>query len=827
MTAERITASFAASARSLGALLSNARRALSGSADSHASGTPRQVRPLLAIGAAFAVALLAGTIVARLDAAERFASSRELELKKVEVLVESLTVKRWQSLAEGTATQATLDGFHKSWTETSRTLAQLRAEEPSDPRLSSIVLAFDAYVADLDQELALLVGGDPSGAERFERGSLTPVLDLLGSALAGAESAYHRDAQKAASDKVAGSIVTLIIAAGLLIGLLWLVRESQVRAERRFRSLVQHSTDIYSIISLDGRILYESPAVEPTLGYAVADRVGTQAMTVIHPDDQPLAEAALAQLQTSGTETEIELRVRHADGSWRQISAFAMNLTADPAVGGIAVTYRDVTEQRQMEEQLRRQALEDPLTGLANRALLRDRLDHAVTRSKRRSDGTSVAVFFMDLDDFKGVNDTLGHAAGDAVLTAVGERIKGAVRAVDTVARVGGDEFAVLAEDLPAGEDAGDLGRRVIDALAPAFDVAGTQIFVRASIGYAVGGPADDSEILMRNADLAMYQAKVDGKRGLRRYDSSLHETAVSRMELTRDLRQALDDQEFFVAYQPIVSLESDRIVGLEALVRWEHPTRGTLPPDDFISAAEESGQIIEIGRWVLREACRQLVAWTDANVASPDLTMSVNLSVRQIQDAAIADDIAAALRDSGLNGRRLTLEITENILVEDSEAVIGRLAAIRALGVRIAIDDFGTGFSSLAYLSRLPIDVLKIDRSFIERMTGGSSGGSSDVAVIEAAIGLAERLGLATVAEGIERSTQTDRLLQLGCELGQGFLYARPATAEQTAALLSTIGARGVVGASGAPPAKRRRASRPSGPSGPAGRPRPSPSSG
>jgi diguanylate cyclase (GGDEF)-like protein/PAS domain S-box-containing protein len=818
MAADRITGSFAAFAkRSLGALLMSARRATGAFLRSRPAATGRPIRPLLMIGAACAVALLAGTIVARLDAAERFSSSRELELKKVEVLVESLTVKRWEALAEGKVTQATLDGFHKSWSETNRALAQLRAEGPGDPRLSGILLAFDAYVADLDQELALLQAGDQIDAERFERESLAPVLDLLSSALAGAESAYHIDAQKAASDKVAGSLVTLIIAACLLVGLLWLARESQVRAERRFRSLVQHSNDIYSIVSLDGLILYESPAVERTLGYAVADRVGTQAMAVIHPDDQPLAEEILGQLQTPGAEREIDLRIRHADGTWRQISAFAMNLTQDPAVGGIAVTYRDVTDQRQLEEQLRRQALEDPLTGLANRALLRDRLDHAVTRSQRRNDGTSVAVFFMDLDDFKGVNDTLGHAAGDAVLAAVGERIKGAVRAIDTVARVGGDEFAVLAEEIPKGEDPSDLGRRVIDALGPAFDVAGTQIFVRASIGYAVGGPTDDGEILMRNADLAMYQAKVDGTRGLRRYDSALHDTAVSRMELTRDLRRALEDQEFFVAYQPIVSLESDRIVGLEALVRWNHPTRGTLPPDDFISAAEDSGQIIEIGRWVLREACRQLAAWTDSKVASPDLTVSVNLSVRQIQDAAIADDIAAALRDSGLEGRRLTLEITENILVEDSEAVIGRLTAIRALGVRIAIDDFGTGFSSLAYLSRLPIDVLKIDRSFIERMAGGSN----DVAVIEAAIGLAERLGLATVAEGIERSAQTDRLLELGCELGQGFLYARPATADQTATLLAGPGA------GSAASTKRRRAPRPARSSSPARRPKPSPTSG
>jgi diguanylate cyclase (GGDEF)-like protein len=482
-----------------------------------------------------------------------------------------------------------------------------------------------------------------------------------------------------------------------------------------------------------------------------------------------------------GAEASTELRARHADGEWRRIVATGKNLMDDPAVGGIVLSYRDVTEQRAMEEQLRRQALEDPLTGLSNRALLRDRMEHALARSQRAANGGRVVVFFLDLDDFKTVNDSLGHAAGDLLLTAVGQRVTGAVRAIDTVARLGGDEFAVLAEDVTPDTDPNDLGRRLMHALAPAFQVGDNEIFVRASIGYAVANAGDDCDVLLRNADLAMYQAKADGKSGIRRYEPGLHTSAVARMELENDLRRAIEAREFVVEYQPIVDLDTDEIKGIEALLRWNHPTRGWLAPDQFITLAEESGMIIEIGRWVLDESTHQVAEWRRKGIASPNLRLSVNLSVKQIRDPAIADDVAAALQTSGLPGDRLTLEITENILVEDSEAVIGRLAAIRDLGVRIAIDDFGTGFSSLGYLSRFPVDVLKIDRSFVQRM----SAKGSDLAVIEAAIGLASTLGLETVAEGIERSGQTRKLRELGCHLGQGFLYARPASANRLAAEL------------------------------------------
>jgi len=729
--------------------------------------------------AASSVVVVAGLLLLQLDVAERLASSRELQLSRVAGLVESLASQQWEALAVGREDQQALADFRRTWAQANSQLAQFRVLAPTDSRLSEVVLWFESFVSDLDQELTFIKSGSMADAADFERSSVQPVLTGLTATLTAAEAAYHADAQRAATDKAIESVLTVVISTGLLVLLVWMARRSQLRVERRFRSLVQHSTDVFSIVSASGEILYESPAVESAFGFRPVDRVGTNAFAGVHPDDLPSVEARLEQvLQTNGAEASAEFRYLHSDGSWRWVAAFGKNLIRDPAIGGIAVNYRDITEQRDLEEQLRRQAFEDPLTGLANRALLRDRLEHAVERS-RRSSGTGVVMFFLDLDDFKNVNDSLGHAAGDALLSLVAQRIRGSVRGVDTVARLGGDEFAVLAEDVgDTGPE--ELGHRLLEALAPPFVVSGEEIFVRASVGYAISAAGDDGDVLLRNADLAMYQAKAERKGGMRRYDATLHHSFVARLALDRDLRRALDHHEFVVQYQPIVALDSRRIVGLEALVRWVHPVHGWLPPDRFIPAAEESGLIIELGRWVLAEACRQMAAWVDAGV-SPEISVSVNVSVRQLQDAGFPDDVATALHESGLDGRRLTLEVTESVLVDDSEVIIARLAVIRALGVRIAIDDFGTGFSSLGYLSRFPVDVLKIDRRFV----AGMNTNSADLAIIQAAVGLAESLGLKTVAEGIEEDGQTTSLQDLGCDLGQGFLFARPGEPSAMAAML------------------------------------------
>jgi diguanylate cyclase (GGDEF)-like protein/PAS domain S-box-containing protein len=534
-------------------------------------------------------------------------------------------------------------------------------------------------------------------------------------------------------------------------------------SEQRFRTLVQNSSDVFLILKPDGTVDYQSPAVERVLGYAPGDRLGRQIFELTHPEDLGFVRAVIAELmQTAGAVRTIELRSRHADGSWRTLEATGHNMIGDPMVNGIVVNYRDVTERKVLERQLIHEAFHDPLTGLANRALFIDRVDHALTR---RDGPKRLAVLFMDVDDFKTINDSLGHAAGDLVLVAVAERLRGCLRPEDTVARLGGDEFGVLVEDaddsLPH-----ELATRLLDALRNPFDISGKQVHLQASVGLAFGNDEiRTANELLRNADVAMYTAKNRGKGRVERFETSMHAAVLSRLELKADLERAITHDEFRLRYQPTFDLHDGRLSGFEALLRWRHPTRGEIFPNDFIGLAEETGLIVPIGTWVLEQACAQARAWVDAGC--DDLVLSVNLSARQLREPDIVAWVRNALAKADLAPARLMLELTESSLMQDDE---GRLHAIRALGVTLALDDFGTGYSSLSYLSRFPIDVLKIDRSFTSEL-----GEVEDSALVRSVIQLASAMDMRTVAEGIERPEQLARVTALGCDFAQGYLLGRP----------------------------------------------------
>ncbi len=540
------------------------------------------------------------------------------------------------------------------------------------------------------------------------------------------------------------------------------------RSEERFRSLVRNASDGVVVLGDDGLIRYESPAVERILGRRPDDGVGQPAIADVHPDDRATVERRLHDVASaSGSEAAMEFRARHADGSWRTLEAIAKNLLDDPAVGGVVVNYRDITERKALEEQLRHQAFHDVLTGLANRSLFRDRLGHALARAARGALPT--AVLYLDLDDFKAINDRLGHAEGDRLLVAVGERLLTATRAGDTVARLGGDEFAIIVEETDPTE-AAQAATRILQALAPPFDVGGREIVARASIGIAIrtadGGDADE---LLRRADIAMYAAKARGGECHVTYEAELYDATVARMELKADLQGALERGELHVAYQPIVDIDSGAMSGSEALMRWDHPQRGPVPPTEFIPLAEENALILDLGRWILETACRQTREW-QKQTGRPDLTVSVNLSGRQIADVGLVADVSRVLATTGLDPRCLTLEITETVLIQDVEATVGAFRALKALGIRLAIDDFGTGYSSLSYLRQFPIDILKIDRSFVASLDGTSESN----ALVRSIINLSSTLRLDTVAEGIETSQQRDVLHGLGAQRGQGHLFAR-----------------------------------------------------
>jgi diguanylate cyclase (GGDEF)-like protein/PAS domain S-box-containing protein len=575
-----------------------------------------------------------------------------------------------------------------------------------------------------------------------------------------------------AEEDTRNALRTLAHQVALALGSAALSEEVHRQAsEARFSTLVQNSTDLITVLSADFMILYQSPSIERVLGYTADEVTGRSFAELLHPDEQGRLLRRLTDgAGANGRDDVIECLLQHQDGGLRNFEILHTDLLADAAVGGIVLNSRDVSERKTFEEQLAHQAFHDPVTHLANRALFNERVRHAVARTLR--DGVGMAVLFVDLDDFKTVNDSLGHAAGDLVLLEVAQRISAAIRAADTAARFGGDEFAVLLEDVYDLQAAAETAERILESLGQPLQLEHNDLTIRASLGISVAEPgkATDADELIRNADAAMYIAKSDGKGGYRIFEPAMHERVLARLELRADLQRALDREEFELHYQPLVRLSDGAITGVEALLRWNHPVRGQIPPDDFIPFAEESGLIIPIGRWVLREGCRQARVFRDRAAGPIAPTVGINLSVKQLFHSDIVADVIAALTDAGLEPEALTLEITESVMMTDTELAVSRLTELRSLGIRLAMDDFGTGYSSLSYLSLFPLDILKMDRSLL---AAGASPVTSGLAT--AVLGIGETFQLEVVAEGIEYPEQSVTLQRLGCETGQGFFFARP----------------------------------------------------
>lgn len=559
------------------------------------------------------------------------------------------------------------------------------------------------------------------------------------------------------------------------------------RSQARLASLVKNSSDVVAVIEADTSIRYATPSAEKVLGYSPSELEGKPFIDLIAPADQPRVLAVLDATLDLEQADPVEFRALHRDGHQFSVEALRANLMRDPNVRGIVLNLRDISERKAFEGQLAFQAFHDPLTGLANRALFRDHVRRALDR--RRRDGQPIAVMFMDIDDFKTLNDSLGHAAGDQVLREVGKRIHATLRVTDTAARLGGDEFAVLIEDGSHGLQATEVAKRLLRALEGSFEIEGKAILVRASIGIAIleaGSAVDaaiDAEALLSNADVAMYVAKERGKSRYQIYEPTMHDALLKRLELKADLQIALDHGEFALVYQPVVDLRADTIAGVEALLRWRHPTRGMVSPAEFVPLAEETGQIVQIGQWVLREACRY-AAQLRRRTALP-LHVAVNLSARQLQDPALLESIRSVLDDTGLDPAALILEITETVMMQDMETAIARLHELKALGVDLAIDDFGTGYSSLNYIRRFPVDILKIDKSFVDGVNDKAQG----LALTLSLINLATILKLRSVAEGIEHGEQLTRLREMGCEFGQGYLFSRPVDPRELERLIARGG--------------------------------------
>lgn len=561
------------------------------------------------------------------------------------------------------------------------------------------------------------------------------------------------------------------------------------RGEARFRSLVQNASDAIMVLDAGGAVRYASPSATRVTGYREEELLENDFLEHVHPDDAVGARRLVAESLKSPVTglvepaggSVIELRYIKADGSLRHMEASVSNLLEDPNVSGLLLTARDVTERKSLEQQLRHRAVHDVLTNLPNRELFMDRLQHALDRSARYL--ISTAVLFLDLDNFKVVNDSLGHEAGDDLLLAVAERLESCLRTGDTVARLGGDEFTILLEDVAGVDEATTVAGRIMQELDAPVTLGGQEVFVGASIGIALSTSGlGTPEEMLRDADAAMYEAKARGKGGYEVFDPGMNERVLERLQLESELHRALWGEELRLYYQPGVFLANGSVTGFEALLRWEHPIRGILPPSEFLTIAEECGLIVPIGKWVLREACRQTREWQQLRPSEYPITVSVNVSARQFQNPGFLEEVEEILEETGLDPATLILEITESLVMEDSSSTRDALQRLKDLGLRLAIDDFGTGYSSLSYLKDFPVEVLKIDRSFVDRMTEDPRSAS----IVSTIIAFANSLGLSVTAEGIENAEQLARLKELGCPVGQGYHFSRPIPVHEARELIT-----------------------------------------
>ena len=572
-----------------------------------------------------------------------------------------------------------------------------------------------------------------------------------------------------------GAIALLVRLGWLLLDNLVLIQQLDT-SEQRFRSVVRSEGGIVLITDVDGLVHYVSGDRQRLYGYEAGDITGSVVTSFIHPEDLPQVNRSLRKFVRRGTadgSVRVDCRVRAADGTWHHVQC-TVSWHA-PTQDRLIVIARDVSDQVALQEQLDHLTFHDGLTGLPNRAYFEERTREVI----ERRGGTNVAVLFLDLDGFTAVNDSVGHVSGDHVLGQAARRLRVEVQADNTVARFGGDEFAVLVETHGDAQSIVRLAEGLVQSLSEPFHVADRDIALTASVGIVFGTEGATTPDLLRNADIAMSRARRQGGARVEVFAASMHADVVRRLELGTELRQAINEEQFVIEYQPLVDLDTSRVTGVEALVRWWRD--GTLvPPEGFIRHAEESGLIVPIGEWVLREACQQMARWRSADW---HVGLCVNLSPRQVTEPGFVTMVADTLADSGLSPGALTLEVTEDVLVDDAEGTVQRLCELRSLGVRLAIDDFGTGYASLAYLRQLPVDTLKVDPSFVS--------GLGDDAVLtlltRTVVRLGQDLGLLVVAEGIEQPEQLSMLREMNCPRGQGFLVARPMAARGVESLLRT----------------------------------------
>jgi diguanylate cyclase (GGDEF)-like protein/PAS domain S-box-containing protein len=559
------------------------------------------------------------------------------------------------------------------------------------------------------------------------------------------------------------------------------VRERQVQRqivqalhenENRFRTLIEHVSDMVTILDASGIVKYKSPSVERILGYKPEELVGKNFLEYIHPEDVSRFSVVLGQEPgQSGRVTGLELRCRHRNGLWRFLEATLNHLLQDPTIKGVVLTLRDITDRKLDEETIRHLAYYDALTGLPNRTLFNDRLTQALAHAHRTQQ--ELAVMSLHLDQFKTINDTLGYALGDRLLREITQRLTGCLGEGDTLAHLGNGEFLLLLPGIGQVQNLEKISQRILEAIEPPFNLDNHEFRITVNMGVSFyPSDGETAEVLIKNADAALHRAKLQGKNNYQLYTSTIHAKALERLVMESSLRRALERNELLLYYQPQLSLQTGQIVGAEALVRWQHPTRGLISPMKFVPLAEETGLIVPLGEWVLRSTCTQAKAWQKAGFRP--IRVAVNLSARLFKQKNLVENIARILEETELDPRYLELELTESTVMENAEATLTKLQELKAMGIQLSIDDFGTGYSSLSYLRRFSLDTLKIDQSFVQDITTDPDG----AVIARLIIDIAHSLKLRVIAEGVETEGQLTFLRAHHCDEIQGYFFSKPLSA-------------------------------------------------
>jgi PAS domain S-box-containing protein len=582
-------------------------------------------------------------------------------------------------------------------------------------------------------------------------------------------------------------------------------RHLQIRLSKReelFRLISENAADMIALVDVNGKRLYNSPAYKKVLGYSSKELRATSSFEQIHPDDRERVRAAAEEARRTGLGQRLEYRIRHKNGEWLVIESSASAIRNEKGeVEKLVIVNRDITERKRAEKKLEHNALHDGLTDLPNRPMFLKRLQRACDRAARDA-FYKFAVLFVDIDGFKVFNDTMGHRVGDELILDIGQRLANCLRFEDTLSRVagkrtddgneadevlarlGGDEFTILVGSIRDASDAMRVAKRIQEALSEPFSIQGREVFTSASIGISLSAtPYDRAEDLLRDADIAMYRAKMLGKSRCEFFDEEMHTQAVSQLQLETELRRAVEGQEFLLHYQPVVLLGTGELAGFEALLRWQHPVEGLLYPDRFLSVVEKTGLIVPLGKWVFQRACRQAQSWKSPSGPHSKMAVMVNVSPRQFTYPDLVSDVESALQESGMDPRRLHLEITESAAMADPERSKHLLTRLKGLGISISIDDFGTGHSSLSRLRRFPVDLVKIDRSFITHMDSDEEARK----IVHLIIDFAHTVNLKVIAEGVEVAAHRDQLKNLRCDYGQGYFFSRPVDHEGVERLLAT----------------------------------------